>query len=95
MSKPTADAFHRRLSHEAAAQIKVHGEDNDLLDRIQAEPFFAPILDKLPQLLDPKTFVGRAPQQVEQYCGPNGSVQAALAKYSEHLEDPQAADLKV
>ncbi len=91
----TADAFHRRLSHEAAAQVKLHGEDNDLLDRIQAEPFFAPILDNLPQLLDPKTFVGRAPQQVEQYCGPNGPVQATLAKYSEHLKDTQATDLKV
>ena len=91
----TANAFHRRLSHEAAVQVKLHGEDNDLLDRIQAEPFFAPILDNLPQLLDPKTFVGRAPQQVEQYCGPNGPVQATLAKYSEHLKDTQATDLKV
>ena len=85
----------RRSSHEATEQIKLHGNDNDLIDRIKAEAFFAPILDELPQLLDPKTFIGRAPQQVEKYCGPDGPVQAALAKYSEDLKDAKSADLKV
>ena len=85
----------RRLSHEATEQIKLHGKDNDLIDRIKAEPFFAAVLDELPKLLDPKTFIGRAPQQVEQYCGPEGPVRAALAKYSEHLKNAESADLKV
>ena len=85
----------RRLSHEATEQIKLHGKDNDLIDRIKAEVFFAPVLDDLPQLLDPKTFIGRAPQQVEKYCGPDGPVQRALAKYSEDLRGVESADLKV
>lgn len=84
-----------RLSHAASEQIKLHGRDNDLIDRIKAEPFFAPITDELPALLDPKTFIGRAPQQVEKYCGPDGEVQVALARYSEHLKNVESADLKV
>ena len=54
-----------------------------------------PILDDLPKLLDPASFIGRAPQQVEKYCGPGGDVQAALATYADDLEIPELADLKV
>lgn len=44
--------------------VKQEGGDNDLLARVRRDPYFAPILDQLDALLDPKTFVGRAPQQV-------------------------------
>ncbi|XP_042073938.1 adenylosuccinate lyase-like [Haplochromis burtoni] len=53
------------LSQEAAAVVKQEGGDNDLLARIQRDPYFAPILGQLDALLDPKTFIGRAPQQVK------------------------------
>ena len=45
--------------------VKSEGGDNDLIDRIRAEPYFSPILAELDSLLDPSTFVGRAPEQVE------------------------------
>ena len=55
------------------------GSENDLIDRIRATPYFKPILDDLPELLDPQSFVGRAPQQVLKFCG--GEVEEALSKY--------------
>lgn len=55
------------LSQEAGAQVKQHGLDNDLVDRIRKDPYFKPILSQLDALLDPSTFVGRAPQQVVEF----------------------------
>ena len=52
------------LSQEAGAQVKQHGRDNDLVERIRASDYFAPVHSKLEKLLDPLTFIGRAPQQV-------------------------------
>ncbi|XP_014216716.1 adenylosuccinate lyase [Copidosoma floridanum] len=57
----------RVLSHEAGAQVKQHGKDNDLVDRIRNDKYFEPILDRLDSLLDPSTFVGRAPDQVIEF----------------------------
>lgn len=55
------------LSQEAGTQVKQHGLDNDLVDRIRKDPYFAPILSQLNTLLDPSTFVGRAPEQVVEF----------------------------
>lgn len=55
------------LSQEAGAQVKQHGLDNDLVDRIRRDPYFLPILPQLDALLDPTTFVGRAPEQVVEF----------------------------
>lgn len=52
------------LSHEAAFVVKMEGGDNDLIERIRKCAYFAPIHAQLDSLLDPTTFVGRAPQQV-------------------------------
>lgn len=57
----------RVLSHEAGAQVKQHGFDNDLVERIRKNPYFQPILNQLDDLLDPTTFVGRAPDQVLEF----------------------------
>lgn len=54
----------RVLSLEAASTVRVDGKDNDLLDRVIKDPYFASILDQLPQLLDTSTFIGCAPEQV-------------------------------
>jgi len=54
----------RTLSHEAGAVVKEMGGDNDLIDRIKNSPYFAPIHSQLDKILDPSTFIGRAPQQV-------------------------------
>lgn len=54
----------RVLSQQAAAVVKQEGGDNDLIERIQADTYFAPIHSQLDQLLDPSSFTGRSPQQV-------------------------------
>ena len=57
----------RELSMEAAAVVKQEGGKNDLIERIAKEPMFGMSLEDLQKVLDPKNFVGRAPQQVEEY----------------------------
>nr|CAD7404442.1 unnamed protein product [Timema poppensis] len=57
----------RVLSHEAGARVKQEGLDNDLVERIKRTPYFSPILPQLNNLLDPATFVGRAPEQVTEF----------------------------
>ena len=54
----------RRLSQEASAMVKEEGLENDLIQRVQRTSYFSPIHHQLDRLLDPKTFIGRAPQQV-------------------------------
>ncbi|KAI9733999.1 MAG: adenylosuccinase ade13 [Cirrosporium novae-zelandiae] len=83
----------RVLSHEAGAEVKQKGKPNDLIERIEQTPFFSPIVKELDALLDPKTFIGRAPQQTEKFLGIDGEVQIALKKYANLRE--YNADLKV
>ena len=54
----------RTLSQKAAERVKIEGLDNDLVERVKNDPYFAPIINKLDVLLDAKTFIGRAPEQV-------------------------------
>ncbi|XP_058797841.1 adenylosuccinate lyase [Phymastichus coffea] len=69
----------RVLSQEAGAQVKQHGKDNDLVERIANDKYFEPILDQLSALLDPSTFVGRAPDQVVEFL--KEEVYPVLANY--------------
>ncbi len=69
----------RVLSQQAAARVKDEGLDNDLVERVRADPYFAPIHGRLDQLLDPAGFIGRAPEQVEGFI--THEVQPALAPY--------------
>jgi Adenylosuccinate lyase len=55
------------LAHEAAHQVKQLGLENDLIDRIRQDSFFDPIKSQLDDLLDPASFVGRAPEQVDAF----------------------------
>jgi len=55
----------REKSIEAGAQVKQHGKDNDLIARIKDLPEFAGVDFK--NLLDAKQYVGRAPEQVEDF----------------------------
>ncbi|XP_076235597.1 adenylosuccinate lyase [Calliopsis andreniformis] len=73
----------RVLSHEAGAQVKQHGLDNDLVDRIKNDPYFSPILSRLDSLLDPSTFVGRAPEQVTEFL--EEEVHPVLENYKSQL----------
>ncbi len=57
----------RELSMEAGAVVKQEGGKNDLIERIAKEPMFGMSLEELQKILEPKNFVGRAPQQTEEY----------------------------
>ena len=83
------------LSHEAAAQVKERGRDNDLIDRIRQSDFFEPIHGSLDVLLDPNTFTGRATQQVEKFMQPGGEVETALRPYHDHLNTVKTPELHV
>lgn len=51
-------------SMEAGRQVKVEGLQNDLIERIILDPAFTMSEDEIRSILDPKNFVGRAPEQV-------------------------------
>jgi adenylosuccinate lyase len=55
----------RRHSQAAAAMVKQEGVPNDLLDRLSADPAFAKV--NLDAALDPQKFIGRAPEQVDEF----------------------------
>jgi len=87
----------REHSMEAGRLVKEQGKDNDLLERIAADPRFAPVKAQLPQMMNPSNFVGRAPQQVEEYIAEE--VDPILEKYKdivselEHLDTSQNVQL--
>lgn len=55
----------RRHSLDAAAVVKQQGGRNDLLDRLRQDPAFAGV--DIASALDPAKFVGRAPEQVDEF----------------------------
>ena len=57
----------RELSMEAGRSVKVEGKDNDLLERIAADPTFNLSLEDLKKTMDPSRYTGRAEVQVEAY----------------------------
>ena len=62
--------LHERIrvhSMEAGRVIKQEGGDNPLLELIAADPVFDVTLEELKSLIRPENFVGRAPQQVEDF----------------------------
>lgn len=73
----------RVLSHEAAAQVKEKGMPNDLVQRIRADSYFAPIHARLDSLLEPSSFIGRAPEQVQEFV--ENEVTPALEPYKASL----------
>ncbi|TNE89771.1 MAG: adenylosuccinate lyase [Deltaproteobacteria bacterium] len=73
----------RTHAMDASYAVKAEGKDNDLLDRVRADAFFAPIHDDLDELLDPSTFIGRAPEQTLAFL--DGEVAEALAPWQEKL----------
>ena len=73
-------ALHEKIRHHSQAagnRVKIEGGQNDLLERLAADPDFSGL--PLDALVDPQAFVGRAPQQVDEF----------LAEYIEPLRDGQ------
>ena len=63
-------ALHERIrTHSLAAgsRVKDEGKDNDLLERIAADPAFGMTREELTAHLEPSRYIGRCPQQVEEF----------------------------
>ena len=82
----------RQLSLEAGHTVKDLGQPNDLLDRITAEPTFGLSREELETRMDPAAYIGRCPQQVEEFL--KNDVQPVLKKYASAL-DKEDDQLKV
>jgi adenylosuccinate lyase len=54
-------------SMDAGFVVKGEGKPNDLLERIAKDPLFAAIHSKLDTMVEPSLFVGRAPEQVDEF----------------------------
>ncbi len=55
----------RTHSMAAALEVKQHGRPNDLMQRLNGDAFFARV--NLDAALDPASFIGRAPEQVDRF----------------------------
>ncbi len=75
----------RRHSQAAAVKVKLEGGENDLLERLLADPAFHLTEEALQGVLDVKKFVGLAPAQTE----------AFLRDYARPVLEKYAADLGV
>ncbi|PSN63877.1 putative adenylosuccinate lyase Ade13 [Corynespora cassiicola Philippines] len=95
VSRQDAHEEIRVLSHQAGAEVKQHGRDNDLIERIRKAEFFKPILGELDELLKAETFIGRSPEQVDAFY--EREVSKALKKYYDagSVKLSEAAELHV
>jgi len=79
----------RKHSQAAAEGVKMHAKSNDLLERLKADKAYNKI--DLATLVDPTAFVGRAPQQVDDFI--RDVVEPIRTRYAEKLG--QQVELKV
>ncbi len=63
-------------SMEAGKTVKMEGKDNNLAELIANDPSFGLSLEEINAVMKPENFVGRAPQQVEDFL--NGYVKPIL-----------------
>ena len=87
--------LHERIrlhSIEAGKNVKDLGLPNNLIDLIAADPAFGMTREELTAHLEPSRYIGRCPQQVEEFL--DEEVAPVLAQYADAL-DEQATELKV
>ena len=78
--------LHERIrihSMAAGRVVKAEGGKNDLLERIAADENFGVTLDELNALMNPSDFVGRAPQQTQEFV--EDEINPIREKYSDLL----------
>ena len=74
--------LHERIrTHSMAAgkRIKEEGLENDLIDRIAADPMFGLTREEILSVLDPSLYIGRCPAQVDAFL--NDCVRPRIAPY--------------
>lgn len=78
--------LHERIrvhSMDAGRIVKQDGGENDLLERIANDPAFGVTLDQLKTIMKPDLYVGRAPQQTEEFV--ENFIKPITEKYSDLL----------
>ena len=73
----------RVYSMEAARHIKELGEENNLCELIANDKAFGLSAEEISAILKPENFVGRAPEQVDEFLGED--VAPILDKYKDSL----------
>jgi adenylosuccinate lyase len=81
----------RQHSIEAARAMKDGAEKNDMLDRLAADASFGVSFEDLQSALQPDRFVGRAPQQVDEFL--DEVIDPILARYASR--DDAAEEIRV
>lgn len=82
----------RVLSQEAGKNVKDRGLSNNLIDLIAADPSFGMTREELTAHLEPSRYIGRCPQQVEEFL--QQEVAPVLKKYAQVLQEKET-ELKV
>ncbi len=82
----------REHSVACAKQIKLNGAENDLLDRIAADPIFGLDRAEIDRLIDVRAFTGRAAEQTDEYLT---VVNAVLAENRATLAEQADATINV
>ena len=86
------DAHERiRVLSRQASEALHEGQSNPLRELLAEDPLFAGLGDRLEELFDPVRFVGRAPEQVDEFL--TEEVDPLLARYAELA--PQGGDVRV
>jgi adenylosuccinate lyase len=80
-----------RLHARAASEAVHQGLPNPMVERLRGDPAFAALRDRLDSLLEPSRYVGRAPEQVDEFVA--SEVDPLLARWS-HLART-AGDVRV
>lgn len=81
----------RVLSMEAGKHVKQDGRENDLIELIRSDDMFAPVHDRLDEILDMKKFVGRAPAQTVEFI--EQEIQPILTRHASLLGEK--GDVKI
>ncbi len=76
-------------SMDAGRVVKVEGKVNDLLERIANDKSFGLTLEELQSIMDAKNFVGRAPQQTEEFI--ENIVKPILEENKELLDNSEVS----
>ena len=69
----------REHSITAGKRVKEEGLDNNMVDLIAADPMFGLTKEEILAEMDPKAYIGRAPQQVEDFI--KNDVMPRIEKY--------------
>lgn len=78
--------LHERIrihSMEASRRVKAEGKENDLIDRIAGDKAFGLKKEDISAILNPANFIGRAPEQVEEFL--DEYVKPVIEANKEHL----------